>query len=98
MSDSTAARPASADRPAAWVDPEALTEYTQAEYDAFMELMNDPRMPAAAVRYAAESMAGSLSVTAELGTPTNYSRKNAKRCLRRVRRGLEKFVTEEKAV
>ena len=39
MSDSTT-------RPAAWTDPEALTEYTQAEYDSFAELINSPDMPA----------------------------------------------------
>lgn len=97
MSDSTP--PADlADRPAAWVDPEALTLYTQEEYDALTELLNDPRMPHAGVRYAATTMAISLSVTAEHGTRTNHSKRTAKRCLRQVRRGLERFVTEEKAV
>jgi hypothetical protein len=86
------------DVPRAWTDPEALTEYTQAEYDAFTELLNSPDTPAAAVRYAATSMAVALSVTAENGTPTGVSRRNACRTLRRTRRSLESFTTQEDPV
>ena len=86
------------DVPHAWTDPEALTEYTQAEYDAFTELLNSPDTPASAVRYAATSMAVALSVTAENGTPANHSRRNAARVLRRVRRGLDSFTTQEDPV